>query len=103
MTVLRRHFRDAPNPSSFIVTRWVADPFSRGSYSHLPPGCSGATYEQMAAAEGQRLFWAGEATIKEYPSTVHGAHLSGLRAADQVASVVKLEHTTKSLTSMTLQ
>jgi lysine-specific histone demethylase 1 len=31
-----------------------------------------------------RLFLAGEATERDYPGTVHGAHLSGLRVAGQV-------------------
>jgi len=33
---------------------------------------------------GDRLFFAGEATIKEYYATVHGAYLSGVREARRI-------------------
>ena len=33
---------------------------------------------------GARLLFAGEATSEDYPSTVHGAYLSGLREAERV-------------------
>ncbi|PRC46765.1 hypothetical protein C6A85_88415, partial [Mycobacterium sp. ITM-2017-0098] len=33
---------------------------------------------------GDRLSFAGEATHEEFFATVHGAYLSGLRAADRI-------------------
>jgi hypothetical protein len=38
----------------------------------------------MAEPVGARLFFAGEATHRRFPSTVHGAYLSGLREAERV-------------------
>lgn len=35
----------------------------------------------------ERLFFAGEHTIRDYPATVHGAMLSGLREAERVVSL----------------
>ncbi|MCE7861530.1 MAG: FAD-dependent oxidoreductase [Chloroflexi bacterium CFX2] len=40
--------------------------------------------DTLAEPVGEVLFFAGEATSREYPSTVHGAYLSGLRAAEEL-------------------
>ncbi len=69
-----------PAPTSVIVTRWQADKWARGSYSCLPLGATPADYDALAAPVG-RLLFAGEATNRQYPATVHGAWLSGLREA----------------------
>jgi len=73
-----------PEPEDFCLTRWQKDPFSRGSYAHLPVGAKGSDYEDLAKALPPRLFFAGEATNRQHPSTVHGAYLSGLRAAQEI-------------------
>ncbi|XP_033635223.1 lysine-specific histone demethylase 1A-like isoform X3 [Asterias rubens] len=89
-----------PQPKEAVVTRWRADPWSRGSYSYVAAGSSGNDYDLMATpitptpvvpgAPPQpnnmpRLFFAGEHTIRNYPATVHGALLSGLREAGRIA------------------
>ncbi|XP_047097652.1 lysine-specific histone demethylase 1A-like isoform X2 [Schistocerca piceifrons] len=114
-----------PQPKETVVTRWRADPWSRGSYSFVAVGSSGADYDILAApvTPGQpqpppvtpasqsgssgsngnsanpsatpppaqqqqpppRLFFAGEHTIRNYPATVHGAFLSGLREGGRIA------------------
>ncbi|MYJ41233.1 MAG: FAD-dependent oxidoreductase, partial [Acidimicrobiaceae bacterium] len=38
---------------------------------------------------GERLFFAGEATHSRFPSTVHGALLSGRRAARQIYGLLR--------------
>ncbi len=73
-----------PEPEDFCLTRWQQDPFSRGSYAHLPVGAKGSDYDDLAKALPPRLFFAGEATHRQHPSTVHGAYLSGLRAAQEI-------------------
>ncbi|XP_071451307.1 lysine-specific histone demethylase 1A-like [Hetaerina americana] len=98
-----------PQPKETVVTRWRADPWSRGSYSFVAVGASGSDYDILAApvtppppnaASGQpgvlpgaqppsptnppRLFFAGEHTIRNYPATVHGAFLSGLREGGRI-------------------
>ena len=72
------------DPSSATFTRWSADPFARGSYSHVPPGGSTKDYEEMAQPVEDRLFFAGEATTRRYPGTVHGALISGEREARRI-------------------
>jgi monoamine oxidase len=64
----------------FISTAWRADPLARGSYSHALPGHAGDRARLAAPVDG-RLFFAGEATSPEFFSTVHGAWMSGERAA----------------------
>ena len=78
---------DIPTPDA-LITRWAEDPYARGSYSYLPVGAAPEDRDTLAAPVGGRLFFAGEATNRQYPATVHGAWLSGLRAAAEVASVV---------------
>ncbi|MBV6394422.1 MAG: hypothetical protein KPEEDBHJ_03677 [Anaerolineales bacterium] len=82
MQTLRVMFGDdIPDPEGFIITRWGKDPFSFGAYSHIPPFASGDDYDALAESVDDVLFFAGEATSREYPGTVHGAYLSGIRAA----------------------
>ncbi len=74
-----------PALSGYRITRWQADPFARGSYSYLARGARLDQRRDLAAPVGQTLFFAGEATNSDHPSTVHGALLSGQRAAREVA------------------
>ena len=61
-------------------TRWRAEPFVRGSYSHALPGHVGDR-AVLAAPVDDRLFFAGEACSANDYSTAHGAHDSGVAAA----------------------
>lgn len=75
---------DLPPPLSVRITRWSADPFARGSYSCYPPGSTPKDRDRLAAPLAQRLYFAGEATNRSHPSTLHGALLSGRRAAGEI-------------------
>lgn len=77
--------RRVPDPDGWLITRWAADPFTLGSYSFLPPGATPDDRATLAEPVGRVLFFAGEATSVDYPATVHGAYLSGRRAASEVA------------------
>ncbi|KAI1815376.1 Sec1-like protein [Poronia punctata] len=72
-----------PQPVHSIVTRWGSDRFARGSYSSASPAMRVDDYQTMAQPVGN-LFFAGEHTTSTHPATVHGAYLSGLRAASEV-------------------
>ena len=87
-------------PKETIVTRWKSDEWTRGSYSYVAAGSSGNDYDIMAApvappptpgvptqpgSNMPRVFFAGEHSIRNYPATVHGALLSGLREAGRIA------------------
>ena len=72
-----------PDPVETVVTRWGSDRFARGSYSSAGPNMKADDYDIMARPIGN-LFFAGEHTTGTHPATVHGAYLSGLRAASEV-------------------
>ncbi|MBK8821878.1 MAG: FAD-dependent oxidoreductase [Anaerolineales bacterium] len=85
MKTLRVIYGDGiPEPESFIITRWGKDPFAFGAYSHIPPFSSGKDYDLLAEPVDDVLYFAGEATSRKYPATVHGAYLSGIAAAEEM-------------------
>lgn len=85
MATLRDMFgNNIPQPSAFQLTRWASDPFAYGSYSFLPPGSTRKTRAALATPVSEKLLLAGEATSEEYSATVHGAYLSGVRAAKEL-------------------
>ena len=67
------------------VTRWHADPHSRGAYTYVPINASLEDCEVLSRPVDKNLLFAGEST-SYYFGTVHGAYLSGLRAAKQAIS-----------------
>ncbi|KAG5984227.1 hypothetical protein E4U55_005585 [Claviceps digitariae] len=82
--VLRSVFGSkVPYPVESVVTRWGSDRFARGSYSSAAPEMLPEDYDLMAQSIGN-LSFAGEHTIGTHPATVHGAYLSGLRAASEI-------------------
>ena len=73
-----------PRPLQAIISRWRQDPFARGSYSFIGPEATGEDYDTLGEPVDQKVFFAGEATCRTHPATVHGAYISGLRAATEV-------------------
>ena len=62
---------------------WPSDPYARGGYSFVLPGHHGA--RALLAEPTPPLYWAGEATEPESrAATVHGAFVSGRRAAKEI-------------------
>lgn len=89
-SVLRKIYKEkACEPEKIIVTNWALDPFARGAYSYTPAKAELEDYDHLAAPVRapngiNRVFFAGEATTKYYPATVHGAYMTGLREANRV-------------------
>ncbi len=67
-----------------LVTAWRGDPWVRGAYSAALPG-QHAQRANLARPIDERLYFAGEATSREFFSTAHGAYLSGIDAAEAAA------------------
>lgn len=88
MRVLRKLYgQSIPDPNAYYITRWASDPFSCGSYSHIPPGGSCDDYDILSQPIKNRLFFAGEATACAFAGTVHGAYLSGIREAERIMAL----------------
>lgn len=66
--------------SPIVRTRWRAESFIRGSYSHATVG-NASQRLILAEPHDERLFFAGEACSSADFSTAHGAYESGLVAA----------------------
>lgn len=98
LAVLRGIFGNSqvPQPKECVVTRWKSDPWTRGSYSFVSVDSTGNDYDDLAepivpptnnGIQVPRVFFAGEHTCRNYPATVHGALLSGLREARKIADI----------------
>ena len=70
------------------VMDWSREPFIGGAYSYPAVGVRRVEGESMrnhlAAPIHDRIFFAGEATAKHHPATVHGALESGRRAVREM-------------------
>lgn len=74
---------DLPDPIQHSITRWSRDEYSHGSYASLVLGSSHEDLKELAKMEG-KVHFAGEHTNTQYLGSVHGAYLSGMRAATEV-------------------
>ena len=84
LAALRDMYGSVPPPKDVLVTRWRSDPWSYGSYSYVPAGSSFGHHAELSRPVENRVLFAGEATHPDYPATVHGAFLSGVRAARRI-------------------
>jgi monoamine oxidase len=86
MEALRAMFGSAvPAPVGSQVSRWRQDPCALGSYSFLAVGSSSKDRKALFGADWEgRLFFAGEATSADHAATVHGALITGRKAAESI-------------------
>jgi monoamine oxidase len=70
-----------------VASNWSRMTYVGGAYSHALPGHAAARVD-LAHPFEQRLFFAGEATDAHDYSTAHGAHDSGVRAAEEAISAL---------------
>jgi polyamine oxidase len=74
-------------PESLLTTSWSTNPLFRGSYSYWPLGMQGRHFHSIKRPLG-RVHFAGEHTSEDHFAFVHGAILSGRRAAKEVLAVI---------------
>lgn len=65
-----------------LRTHWASDPFTLGGYSHAKPGLANSRFA-FSQTVADRIVLAGEHCSIPFFSTVHGAHLSGIAAAEK--------------------
>ena len=75
-----------PDPVASAVTSWAEDPFTRGAYSHCPPGADPSMLDLLAEPMHGRLLLAGAHTQSARYGYADGAYVSGLRAAQRLGA-----------------
>lgn len=83
METLRAMFGSSiPDPLGSQISRWRQDPFALGAYSFKAVGTRTRDRKALFGSDWEgRLSFAGEATSRDYPATVHGALMTGRKAA----------------------
>ena len=88
--------RNSDGSPMMVRKQWMDDPYSMGGTSYLsidPRGRFDITQARAhlaSSAQTRPLFWAGEATaVGTQPASVHGAHWTGVRAAQEVLGHLK--------------
>lgn len=86
LRVLQQTFgASVPLPTRIERTHWLSDPFSRGSYTYVAVGSTPADFEALSEPIDDKLFFAGEATLRQHWATAQGAYVSGLREAARIS------------------
>lgn len=78
--------RSAPLLHSRLIT-WEDDPWAQGGYAYFDPGFAPGLREWLARPHG-RIVFAGEHTSVNWQGYMNGAVESGLRAAEEVSTLV---------------
>ncbi len=77
-----------PQPISMYRTAWHTNIYSLGSYPHLIPGSDITVCDEIKKPLGNKVFFAGDSTTREYMATAHGAYLSGVEAGSRILGVL---------------
>jgi Flavin containing amine oxidoreductase len=73
------------NRNTWSARGGVAAHFAMGSYAYIAVGTTPADLDVLAEPVDDRLFFAGEATVRAHWATVHRAYVSGLREAAPIS------------------
>lgn len=74
----------ALEPQRIQITSWESDPYSLGAYMYLPPGVTSEELDVIAEPVEERLFFAGEHTMRIHWATMQSGYHSGLREAARI-------------------
>jgi len=70
------------------VADWDGEPWIRGCFAAARPGRAAAR-EALGRPVADRLFFAGEATSRDYAGDAHGAFLTGIAAAEAAVAAIR--------------
>ncbi len=70
--------------TAMTATAWESEPMTRGSYSYARAGSNNARAHLITPID-HRIYFAGEAASLSHYGTCHGAHLSGIDQAHDLA------------------
>ncbi|MEM6589725.1 MAG: FAD-dependent oxidoreductase [Pseudomonadota bacterium] len=73
-----------PRPVAYRRTCWGQDPYALCSYSTLQKGATTKDRKTLRKPLGNAVFFAGEHVSKDFPAMVHGALITGQKAAAKV-------------------
>jgi monoamine oxidase len=76
--------RPCPEPTAVAVTSWAEDPWTRGTYTHVPVGAEPADLDRLGEPVGDRILFAGEHTQSARIGYADGALTSGIREAKRL-------------------
>lgn len=76
--------RPCPEPTAVAVTSWFEDPWTRGTYAHVPVGAEAADLDRLGEPVGGRVLFAGEHTQSARIGYADGALSSGVREAKRL-------------------
>ena len=95
MSALRATYGTAvpDGPTSYVVTRWGLNPYARNT--HFTYGTQGSPADVLTLSEpvSGTLMFAGDSTNAKFPSTLHGAYLSGVAQAARIEQALQLPST----------
>jgi len=74
-----------PLPADIYYERWSRNPFTRGAYSEPVLGTIPRDFDDMRR-NIKRLYFAGEATSKDWYGYMQGAYITGELAAMEIAN-----------------
>jgi polyamine oxidase len=83
MAAIKKWYPNAPNYVNYKRSNWAIDPYSMGSYPFVKAGATPDdcdSYKESDSTSGKVLF-AGDGTTCEMIGTVHGAYITGVKAA----------------------
>jgi len=84
MKAIRNWYPNAPKYVNYVRSNWGKDPYSRGSYPFVKVGATLEDFDYYREFDStqERIFFAGDGTVKGMIGCVHAAYISGVDSAN---------------------